>query len=63
MTYRFTYLLAVVFLLALASALADARREAGGTVRTATGKKCRECAAYAPTSGVYAKPSAKELAP
>jgi len=58
MTHRFIYLLGVVFLLAAASALADARRDGNN----ATGRKCRECAAYAPNAGVYAKPL-KELTP
>ncbi|MBC8141761.1 MAG: hypothetical protein H7Y38_10025 [Armatimonadetes bacterium] len=63
MTHRFFYLLGVVCLLAVASALSDARRGASGVVRTATGETCRECAAYAPTSGVYRKPSPKESTP
>ncbi len=56
MTHRLAYLLGVVFLLAMASALADARRDGSG----ATGRKCRECAAYAPASGVYATPALKQ---
>lgn len=63
MTPRFRYLLAIVFLLVVASAFADARVRANGVVQTAFGEKCIECAAYAPTSGVYAKPTVKETKP
>ena len=59
MTHRFIYLLGVALLLAAASAVADARRDGSG----ATGQKCRECAAYAPTSGVYAKPYPRKSNP